>query len=298
MTSGPGVQVVVPTYRRPERLERCLAALARQTVPVQVLVVDDGTPPPQDVEVGDVVARAVDGGLDVALHPRVNGGPAAARNTGAALVGQGLLAFTDDDCEPEPGWAAALVAAHTAAPDALLGGRAVNAVEGDLWAQASQDLLDALRDVSADHPQARFWASNNIACDASTFVEVGGFDEAFPAPAGEDRDLSERWAESGRPLLEVPDARVRHSHALTPATYWRMHATYGRGARQLELARRRRGVDPPLSVAPPDFYRRLLTHPFRVAPPTQALRRSALVAVSQAATAWGYATERRRPSTR
>ena len=55
-TSLPFVSVVIPTYRRPQRLASCLEALARQDYPAdrfEVVAVDDGSPEPPT----DVVAR-------------------------------------------------------------------------------------------------------------------------------------------------------------------------------------------------------------------------------------------------
>src|SRR5204862_5945534 len=42
-------------------------------------------------------------------HP-ANRGPAAARNLGWRSAKGPIVAFTDDDCVPQPGWLAALVA--------------------------------------------------------------------------------------------------------------------------------------------------------------------------------------------
>ena len=55
-------------------------------------------------------------------------GWAAARNTGARLASAPILAFLDDDCEPEPQWAEQLIAAYRAdvigvAGPLLAGGR-------------------------------------------------------------------------------------------------------------------------------------------------------------------------------
>src|SRR5215207_5838401 len=76
------VSVVVPTRGRPEALSRCRAALEKQSVPVEVIVVED------------VEGR----------------GPAWARNEGVRGARGEVVCFTDDDFEPEAGWAEALTA--------------------------------------------------------------------------------------------------------------------------------------------------------------------------------------------
>ena len=82
-------------------LPRTLAALAAQTVDGghEVVVVDD-----RSTDATAALARAAD------LGPVISSGgvgPAAARNAGAAVARASLLAFTDADCFPSPGWLAA-----------------------------------------------------------------------------------------------------------------------------------------------------------------------------------------------
>ncbi len=48
------VSVVIPTYRRPALLRRCLSTLCRQTLPTgryEIVVVDDGLDPETEREV-------------------------------------------------------------------------------------------------------------------------------------------------------------------------------------------------------------------------------------------------------
>lgn len=75
----PSVSVVVPTCGRPELLSRCLQALERQSLPrdrYEIIVLEDS-------------ARQ---------------GPAAVRNRGWRRACAPIVAFTDDDCAPNPDW--------------------------------------------------------------------------------------------------------------------------------------------------------------------------------------------------
>ncbi|UGQ12655.1 glycosyltransferase [Yinghuangia sp. ASG 101] len=93
------VTVVVPAYRRPDELARCLAALAG----LSVIVVDDGSPDAASLrDVADAHGA-------VLVRHTANRGPAAARNTGLALARSPFVAFVDSDCRPEPGWLDTLV---------------------------------------------------------------------------------------------------------------------------------------------------------------------------------------------
>lgn len=79
-------------------------------------------------------------GLRMRLLRRERGGPGAARNDGARAAQGELLAFTDDDCLPDPGWLRALCAAS--APGTMVGGRTVNALAANRFAEATQHIQD------------------------------------------------------------------------------------------------------------------------------------------------------------
>jgi GT2 family glycosyltransferase len=291
----PFVSIVVPTYRRPAQLAACLGALARLDYPrdrFEVVVVDDGSGAPP-TEVVTTAAREIQVSLIAASHQ----GPAAARNAGAARAKGVLLAFTDDDCAPAPGWLQAFRRRFATDPDSMLGGHTVNALPGNVYSSASQALVDYIYGhYNRDPDDARFFASNNLAVPASRFLEVGGFDTSFPLPAAEDRELCLRWRSLGHRLAYVPDAVVHHAHPLRLRTFWRQHFNYGRGAFHLHtmLARQRHDR---IRVEPPAFYFRLLTYPLarrRESSTGSRVVVSALLALSQAANAAGFFRERTR----
>ena len=60
-----------------------------------------------------------------------------------------------------------------------------------------------------------FFTTSNLAVPAEQFRPLGGFSEAFPLAAGEDYDFCHRWQHSGLKAVYVPEAVVRHAHALT-----------------------------------------------------------------------------------
>ncbi len=285
------MSVVIPTLARPAALDACLTALAAQTIGTEqfdVVVVDDGGREPLDG-----VLERHRSSLRMTVHRQARSGPAAARNAGAALAQGALLAFTDDDCMPGAGWLQALVRVLRRRPDSLVGGRTVNALEANLYAEASQALLRYLHADAQRHGGYRFFASNNLAMRRVAFDEVGGFSTSFPGAAAEDRDLCDRWKAQGRPLHYEEQALVRHAHAMGMHSFVRQHVEYGRGARRLQDARARRG-QPRLRVGLPVFYARMLRFPFGHMPARRALPVASLVALSQTATALGFLHESRR----
>ncbi len=149
--------IVVPTYGRPRALAACLAALARLTYPrerFEVIVVDDGG----DADLAAAVEPARER-IDLTLLRCRHGGAAAARNRGAERARGRYLAFTDDDCAPEPKWLTALDARLAGfGGAALVGGRTVNALAANAYVAASQLVVDAgYAHLNADPERARFF---------------------------------------------------------------------------------------------------------------------------------------------
>ena len=92
--------IVIPTRNRPHAVERCLDALAAQTLPpgsFEVIVVDDGGEPSLALDPTRWASK-----FELKVIRQNNTGPAGARNRGVAVARGEFLAFTDDDCLP--GW--------------------------------------------------------------------------------------------------------------------------------------------------------------------------------------------------
>jgi GT2 family glycosyltransferase len=115
---GPSVTVIVPTWKRPDELARCLRALAAQTrAPDEVIVVTRN-----DDDASRAAARAVElPAVCERVLPRVRGGGVVgALQEGLDQARGTIIALTDDDAEPRPDWIARLVA--TFASDRDIGG--------------------------------------------------------------------------------------------------------------------------------------------------------------------------------
>ena len=286
--------VVVPTHGRLEGLDSCLAALVRMDSPpggFEIVVVDDASP----VDYLHVVDKYL--GLAELRVIRLvrNSGPATARTFGAREARADILAFTDDDCLPDAGWLVALERSFPDDPgDLAVGGLTINAHPTNVFSTATQNLLDFLFSwYNSDAQSARFFPTLNLACGRAHFLRLGGFDPDFPLAAAEDRDFCDRWRESGGRLVFAPDAIVRHAHQLSLRRFLLQHYTYGRGAVHLHAAREKRGVAP-TRLEPLRFYWNLVAYPFRSQGGVRGLVLAALAALSQAAYAFGYYSERAR----
>ena len=204
-----------------------------------------------------------------------------------------MIAFTDDDCEPDRDWLGRL--APALGPGVASGGQTVNHLADNPYAATSQHVQDLVyAHLNHQRSDARFLASNNLVLRREDFAAVGGFDgRRFPG-ASEDRDFCDRWRAAGGRLVYVPEAVVRHAHDLDLRRFWRQHFAYGRGAARFHAARVARGTgrlrDELSFYLDPALWR--VT--FGLRPGPRAARTVALLAVWQAANATGFAWERAR----
>jgi glycosyltransferase involved in cell wall biosynthesis len=199
MAGGPRLSVAIPTRgNRPERLAAALEAIAAQELPsgeLEVIVAGDpGTQVPRPPE--GLALRSVE--LDRAQSA------AAKRNLAWREARAPLVAFTDDDCRPEQGWAAALIAASERSPGTFVQGRTEpeHAERGRLWGFAHTQW------ITRDSP----WHETcNIAYPRALLEQLGGFDESYGPLGGEDTDLGQRALRSGARKLYEERALVWHA---------------------------------------------------------------------------------------
>jgi len=236
--SIPFFSIVIPTYRRPVQLAECLEAVSKLDYPrdrFEVIVVDDGTEALPKTVVDSFLNR-----LAVRLVTQSHGGPAKARNTGAAQARGRYLAFVDDDCLPATDWLSTLAKRLDAEPVQIIGGQTINVLAANPYATTSQFIQDiSYSYYNADPAQARFFATNNMVVPAEQFKAVGRFDDAFWT--SEDRELCNRWRRHGYRMTYAPAAVVYHAHRLTFTAFCRQHFNYGRGALRFHRKRRRSG---------------------------------------------------------
>lgn len=196
------LSVVVPTYRRPELLGRCLAALAAQTMAAdhyEILVADDAASPKthrQIEEFADQISCAIRYVPISEMH-----GPAAARNAGWRAARAPLVAFTDDDTIPDAGWLAA-------GAGALERDRELAAVTGQVIVPLPPAPTDYQRNEAG--LETAIFVTANCFCRRDVLDALGGFDERFTSAWREDSDLHFRLLACGAKLRKEPAAIVVH----------------------------------------------------------------------------------------
>jgi GT2 family glycosyltransferase len=282
------VTVVVPTYNRCRSLERCIEALSASTLDperFEVIVVDDG-----GIESVSNIIDSTDRRLNmnICLLRQSRSGPAVARNHGARHARGALLAFTDDDCRPQPTWLPAMLKAHGDNPKAMIGGRTQNGLPGNVFSEASQLLITYLyQSYRRPDGTPRLFTSNNLAIPTDAFTTVGCFDERFPKAAGEDREFCERWYRAGHAMHFEPGAVVDHHNALSHRRFLRQHFDYGRAASVFRrLCIEHANASPP--VEPWGFYLNMLACPWRLTKHPRPAALSALLFLSQVMNTFGF----------
>jgi len=199
------LSVVVASHGRPLRLRWLLNALEEQTLPAgdwELIVVHGYDAATAARFLGDHPLAAA--GVLREIGPPAGGGlPARQRNVGWRAAAGELVAFTDDDCRPEPDWLECLLAAAKRHPAALVqGATRPDPLEHDVFAAPHVHTLRV-------DPPGRFAQTCNILYPRALLERLGGFDER--AVVGEDIDLSLRAREAGAELVAAPDVVVNHA---------------------------------------------------------------------------------------
>jgi GT2 family glycosyltransferase len=233
----PEVCVVVPTYQRSRLLARTIEALAELDPPdggFEVVVVDDGSGDEHRAAAGAAIA----GRPAFRLLCRPNGGPAAARNAGIASSQSALVAFLDDDCAPARDWLVRLVACLAD------GGEEVGAVGGRVRPAPPTNWVSrfcaATEYSSGIQPVFENAATANACFRRRVLDELGGFDEGFRHPGGDDPDLSRRARAAGYRVVFAPDAVVYHAELESYRDF--VAHMYRRGIGEARLGRKSGGA--------------------------------------------------------
>lgn len=204
------ISIVIPTFRRPQLLDRCLDALQRQKFPegdFEIIVVTDGP----DYETVHTINSRDDWYAFRVFSLACKKGPAAARNFGWKMASGKLILFTDDDCLPGPYWVRSYWLAYTLCAQQTVAGKLEKtplAFRGSVTVPRPERPTDYEKNTAG--LETADFVTANCACSRTALQIVGGFDEAFNMAWREDSDLEFKLIRHNVPILYVTSAHVVH----------------------------------------------------------------------------------------
>jgi len=228
LVDAPFISVVVCTRDRPEQIKKCLSRLAKQKYPRFEVVVVDNAP------TSDALRKVVEGQAEegaefrYCVEPRP--GLSWARNAGIAAAASDIIAFLDDDDEPDEHWLAGVAAGFA-------GGERIGCVSGIVLPARLDNAVENLFEEIGGHskgrgfvretfsrsgPQSPLWplppfgVGANMAFRRGVLDRIGGFDVALgagtPTGGGEDTLAITLVMLNGYEVAYEPVALMWHHH--------------------------------------------------------------------------------------
>jgi glycosyltransferase involved in cell wall biosynthesis len=199
----PAVSIVIPTFRRQQRLPLCLEWIARcRGAECAEIILIDQTPVCEWLPIDDRITNRF------FSFERLHGSVpniAAARNRGGMIASSELLLFLDDDVELEPEFLTGLLA--------LFERDAVDVVGGVLV-----DSFAAAGIAGCGIERATWLPGPNTALRRKHFLAVGGYDENL-FRYNEDAELCHRLRLSGLRIGRAAGLRAIHHHEPSGGTW-------------------------------------------------------------------------------
>lgn len=224
---APFISVIVCTRDRPTQLETCLRRMAEQDYPRFEVVVVDNAPPTDAVR---TIVEAGLAGLTLRYVNEPRPGLSWARNAGIAAAGASIIAWLDDDGEPDCHWLAGLARGFARGDDiGCVTGKVLPArldTEAEqLFEQLggyckgrgfSPAIFSRRGPQSPLYPLPPFGVGANMAFRREVLERIGGFDVALgagtPAFSGEDTLALTLALLAGYRIAYEPAALMRHHH--------------------------------------------------------------------------------------
>jgi GT2 family glycosyltransferase len=218
--------IIICTRNGRERIGACLDAVrCMDGGGFEAIVVDDGS----DDGTAEFVAQQYPSVRVLALE---HCGLSAARNAGAEASNGEILAFTDDDCEPDREWLVRLRRVFLDGRYAAVGGPNLPPRPRSWYEAVVCAAPGAPSHVLLDDEEAEHLPGCNIAVTRAAFDAIGGFDPQFHT-AGDDVDFCWRLRAAGFRLGFAPGAFVWHWRRPSIRAFLKQQLGYGKAERLL-----------------------------------------------------------------
>jgi glycosyltransferase involved in cell wall biosynthesis len=228
LADAPFISVVICTRDRPEQIKKCLNRLAGQQYPrFEVVVVDNA---PTSDALRHVVEEHAGGRAEFRYCVEPLPGLSWARNAGIAAARSDIIAFLDDDDEPDEYWLAQVA-------DGFARGERIGAVGGLVLPASLENAVENFFEEIGGHTKGRgfsrdtfsrsgpqsplyplppFGVGANMAFRRAALDRIGGFDVALgagtPTGGGEDTLALTLVMLEGYQIAYEPAALMWHHH--------------------------------------------------------------------------------------
>jgi glycosyltransferase involved in cell wall biosynthesis len=207
MTPPPDqlVSVIIPAYRRPEKLRAAVRSLLAQDLDprqFELIVVDSS---PDDTNAAVIAALQETARCPLRFFRKPPEGPGPSRNLGAREARGGFLAFLDSDCQASPQWLREGIAAFEAG---------VGIVQGRTMPEPGVPHSVFNHEFKVEQ-ESFLYETANIIYRREAFEQVGGFlpdlaPRSDKPMGGEDVDLAWRVKRAGWQSRFAEHALVTH----------------------------------------------------------------------------------------
>lgn len=205
------ISVIVPVHNAKGTLPQLFDSLSKQTYDdFEIIVVDDCS--------NDGTSEIIKDYHCNIIKLTRNHGPAHCRNIGAQHAVGEILAFTDSDCRVDPHWLQTI--------QKIFSQNDADAVMGKLVLLPSNFLGDSISALGFPGGGTigfdKIWkvdqkgftnsiSSCNFAISKTIFWNIGGFDESFPYPGGEDSLFAYHLRRMNYRIKYCPDVLIYHA---------------------------------------------------------------------------------------
>lgn len=221
------ISLIIPVYNRPQEVGELLESLTLQTRrDFEVVIVEDGSEPELSSE--NIVDRYLDR-LDIRYVRQENGGPSAARNTGAANAKGDFFVIMDSDCIVPPSYFETVYRAIEEEGIEFYGGPDAAAPDFSQLQKAVSYSMTSLfttggirgNKLSAGKFSPR---SFNLGISRQVFEQAGGFSDMR---IGEDIDFSMRVMAAGTRARFLAEAPVCHKRRTSMKLFFKQVFIFG-----------------------------------------------------------------------
>lgn len=246
------ISLIIPVFNRPDELDELLASAVAQTgsvPPFEMVIVEDGS----TLRAQEVTERYADR-LTIQYIEVPNGGPAKARNIGAAKARGKYLLILDSDVVLPTDFLhhvqesiASYPCDAWGGPDAA--GKGFSVIQRAIGYTMTSFLTTGgirggKRSLEKFKPR-----SFNLGCRVDVYRALGGFSEDMRF--GEDIDFSLRLSEAGYTTRLYPDCAVFHKRRVSLKSFFKQVHNSGRA--RIDLGLRHPGSTKPVHALPALF---------------------------------------------